>query len=104
MLAEELHFGRAAQRLNMAQPPLSQQIRTLEEELGARLFDRTNRRVELTAAGKALLPEARALLAQAERTSTVAERAQRGEIGELRIGFTSSVAFSAVIPARVPAR
>ncbi|WP_144157290.1 LysR substrate-binding domain-containing protein [Paraburkholderia sp. BCC1885] len=98
VLSEELHFGRAAQRLNMAQPPLSQQIRVLEEELGARLFDRSNRRVELTAAGKALLPEARALLEQAGRTEEVARRAQRGELGELRVGFTGSTAFSVVIP------
>ncbi|PLZ01030.1 LysR family transcriptional regulator [Burkholderia sp. WAC0059] len=98
VLAEELHFGRAAQRLNIAQPPLSQQIRVLEDELGARLFERSNRHVELTPAGKALLPEARALLAQAERAGTVALRAQRGELGELRVGFTSSAAFSTVIP------
>jgi len=98
VLSEELHFGRAAQRLNMAQPPLSQQIRALEEELGARLFERSNRRVELTAAGKALLPEARTLVAQAERAGTVAQRAQRGELGELRVGFTGSAAFSTVIP------
>ncbi len=98
VLSEELHFGRAAQRLNMAQPPLSQQIRVLEEELGARLFERTNRRVELTPAGKALLPEARALVAQAERASIVTLRAQRGELGELRVGFTGSAAFSTIIP------
>jgi DNA-binding transcriptional LysR family regulator len=98
VLSEELHFGRAAQRLGMAQPPLSQQIRVLEDELGARLFARTNRRVELTIAGKALLPEARALLTQAERAATVALRAQRGELGELRIGFTASAMFSGVIP------
>ena len=98
VLSEELHFGRAAQRLNIAQPPLSQQIRVLEEELGARLFERSNRRVELTAAGKALLPEARALVAQAERTGEVARRAQLGELGELRVGFTGSAAFGSVIP------
>jgi DNA-binding transcriptional LysR family regulator len=98
VLAETLHFGRAALRLNIAQPPLSQQIRVLEEELGAQLFDRANRRVDLTPAGKALLPEARALLAQAERVSTVAARAQRGEIGELRVGLTGSGAFTALIP------
>ncbi|MEX3958290.1 LysR substrate-binding domain-containing protein [Trinickia sp. EG282A] len=98
VLAETLHFGRAALRLNIAQPPLSQQIRVLEEELGAQLFDRGNRRVDLTPAGKALLPEARALLAQAERVSTVAARAQRGEIGELRVGLTGSAAFTALIP------
>jgi DNA-binding transcriptional LysR family regulator len=98
VLAETLHFGRAATRLNIAQPPLSQQIRTLENELGAQLFERSNRHVELTPAGKALLPEARALLAQAERAGTIAARAQRGELGELRVGFTSSTAFSSVIP------
>jgi DNA-binding transcriptional LysR family regulator len=98
VLSEELHFGRAALRLAMAQPPLSQQIRVLENELQARLFTRSNRRVELTVAGKALVPEARALLAQAERASMAPMRAQRGELGELRTGFTGSAAFSSVIP------
>lgn len=98
VLSEELHFGRAALRLNIAQPPLSQQIRVLEEELGAQLFARSNRRVELTETGKALVPEARALIAQAERTGIVVQRARRGEMGELRVGFTGSSAFSAVIP------
>jgi DNA-binding transcriptional LysR family regulator len=98
VLSEELHFGRAAERLGMAQPPLSQQIRVLENELQARLFARSNRRVELTAAGRALVPEARALLAQAERASMVPLRTQRGELGELRIGFTGSAAFSSAIP------
>ena len=97
-LAETLHFGRAALRLHIAQPPLSHQIRVLEDELGARLFDRTNRRVELTPAGHALLPEARALLAQAEKTAATAARAQRGELGELRIGFTSTSALNLAIP------
>jgi DNA-binding transcriptional LysR family regulator len=98
VLAETLHFGRAALRLNIAQPPLSHQIRVLEEELGARLFDRSNRHVELTAAGTALLPEARALLAQAEKASAIAARVERGELGELRIGFTSAAALTHVIP------
>ncbi|WP_042297930.1 LysR substrate-binding domain-containing protein [Paraburkholderia bannensis] len=98
VLAETLHFGRAALRLNIAQPPLSHQIRVLEDELGARLFDRSNRHVELTAAGAALLPEARALLAQAEKASTIAARVERGELGELRIGFTSAAALTHVIP------
>lgn len=98
VVAETLHFGRAAMRLNIAQPPLSHQIRVLEEELGARLFERSNRRVELTPAGQALLPEARALLAQAERAGDIAARVQRGELGELRVGFTSSAALTQVVP------
>jgi len=98
VLAETLHFGRAAMRLNIAQPPLSHQIRVLEDELGARLFERSNRRVELTPAGQALLPEARILLAQAERAGGIAARVQRGELGELRLGFTSSSALTQVVP------
>lgn len=97
-LAEELHFGRAAQRLGISQPPLSQQIRVLEEEMGVQLLVRSNRRVELTPAGAVLLPEARALLAQAERARAMTLRAQRGELGELRVGFTGSAAFSSIIP------
>ena len=81
VLAEELHFGRAAERLSISQPPLSQQIRVLEQEFELQLFVRTNRRVELTQAGTDLLPEARRLLAQAERLSSVALRAQLGELG-----------------------
>ena len=94
VLAEELHFARAAERLAISQPPLSQQIRVLEQEFELQLFVRTNRRVELTQAGTDLLPEARRLLAQAERLSSVARRAQLGEFGELRIVFTPSSAFS----------
>jgi DNA-binding transcriptional LysR family regulator len=90
VLAEELHFGRAAARLGISQPPLSQQIRALEADLKAPLFARTNRRVELTAAGRALLVEARATLDQAERAAAVVSQAQRGQIGELRIGFAPS--------------
>src|SRR5262245_18293318 len=94
-LAEELHFGRAADRLGISQPPLSQQIRALEQALDASLFARTNRRVELTEAGRAFLVEARSTLDQAERAALVASRAQRGEVGELKIGFTPSAALIA---------
>lgn len=89
-VAEELHFRRAAERLHISQPPLSQQIRLLEQELGADLFERTNKRVELTQAGRLFLPEARAALSQAERAVEVARKAERGELGELRIGFFPS--------------
>ncbi len=89
-VAEELHFGRAARRLRIAQPPLSQQIRRLEQDLGATLFLRTKRRVELTAAGQAFLPEARSVLTQAERAVHVAQRAGQGEGGRLVVGFVPS--------------
>jgi DNA-binding transcriptional LysR family regulator len=97
-VAEELHMGRAAQRLNIAQPPLSRQIRDLERELGAPLFKRVPRGVELTAAGRAVLPEARLALAQAERLQRTARRAARGEIGRLRVGFVEAAADASVLP------
>ena len=89
-VAEELHFGRAAARVRIAQPPLSQQVRQLEQELGVALFNRTKRRVELTPAGRAFLDHARAILAETERAKRVAQRAGRGEIGRLAIGYASS--------------
>jgi len=92
-VAEELHFGRAAQRLGMSQPPLSQQIRALEEELGVQLLERTSRRVRLTEAGRQFLPEARATLAQADLAARTARSAQRGDVGRLRLGFSTSVPF-----------
>ena len=97
-VAEELHFGRAAARLHIAQPPLSRQIRDLERELGVELFERVPRGVELTAAGRAFLPEARLTLAQAERAQRTAQRAAAGEIGRLRVGFVEAAADAAVLP------
>ncbi|HZF76879.1 MAG TPA: LysR family transcriptional regulator [Acetobacteraceae bacterium] len=99
-LAEELHFTRAARRLGISQPPLSQQIRWMEEALETPLIER-GRRLVLTEAGRALLAEARAALAQAARAETVARRAGRGEIGELRLGLFASApllpGFAAVV-------
>lgn len=97
-VAEELHFGRAAQVLGISQPPLSQQIQALEQEVGARLFERTNRRVELSEAGRLFLQEARLVLGQVDKAADVARRAQLGELGELKIGFTSSAPFNSSIP------
>lgn len=89
-VAEELHFGRAAARVRIAQPPLSQQIRQLEEELGVALFHRTKRRVELTPAGGAFLGHARSVLAETARATRAAQRAARGEIGRLAIAYAAS--------------
>ncbi|HEV7731995.1 MAG TPA: LysR substrate-binding domain-containing protein [Candidatus Binatia bacterium] len=89
-VAEELHFSRAAARLHIAQPPLSQQIRHLEHELEVALFTRTRRRVELTAAGRAFLDEARSVLEQADRAARIARRVGGGQIGHLSIGFVPS--------------
>ena len=102
-VAEELHFGRAAERLGISQPPLSQQIQALEEEIGARLFERTNRRVELTDAGRLFLDESRQVLAQVDKAVLLARRAHLGELGELKIGFTSSAPFTSTIPSSIRA-
>ncbi|GAB7126016.1 LysR family transcriptional regulator [Silvimonas sp. JCM 19000] len=93
-VAETLHFGRAAERLGMTQPPLSQQIQALERDLGAQLFERTNRRVLLTGAGQVLLDNARTILQAVARTREQVQRAHRGETGELRLGFTPSAPFT----------
>ncbi|WP_195605876.1 LysR family transcriptional regulator [Klebsiella oxytoca] len=92
-VAEELHFGHAAARLNISQPPLSQQIQILEQQIGARLFARTNRSVSLTDAGKQFLADSRQILSQVEDAAARAARLHHGETGELRIGFTSSAPF-----------
>jgi DNA-binding transcriptional LysR family regulator len=92
-VAEELHFGRAARRLNVSQPPLSQQIRQLERILGVALFARTSRRVALTPAGSVLLAAARRTLAEADRSIEMAQRAGLGEFDTLRVGYTDSAAL-----------
>lgn len=98
-VAEELHFNRAADRLHIAQPPLSQQIKHLETELGVELFHRrTKRQVQLTEAGHVLLQAAYQILAQLEHAVDETQRAGRGEIGTLTIGFTSSVVYD-ILPA-----
>ncbi|MET4678124.1 LysR family transcriptional regulator [Luteibacter sp. ME-Dv--P-043b] len=89
-VADELHFSRAAERLGMSQPPLSQQIRDLESLLGLRLLRRTNRRVELTDAGRVYLDAARDIVTRVDDAADQARRAERGEIGELHVAFTRS--------------
>lgn len=89
-VAEELHFTRAAARLHIGQPPLSHAIQVLEADVGAQLFVRTKRSVRMTEAGKLFLLDARRILALSEQAAETARRAQRGEAGELRIGFTFS--------------
>ena len=97
-VAEELHFHRAAARLHISQPPLSQQIRALERELGVALLERNRRRVELTAAGASFLHDAREILDSVDRAGERARRIARGELGSLSIGFVGSAMFSAALP------
>lgn len=96
-VAEELHFGRAAQRLHIAQQPLSRQIRDLEAELAVQLFHRTKRTVRLTEVGQAFLTEARKTLRQAEQAVLIAQQVNRGEIGQFAVGFTGP-ALNSVLP------
>lgn len=92
-VAEELHFGRAAERLCMTQPPLTRQIQLLEHALGVKLFERTSRSVRLTTAGRVFLTNAERLLNLARQATTSAQRASKGEIGRLTVGFTSVMGF-----------
>jgi len=93
-VAEELHFGRAARRLNISQPPLSMQIRGLEKELGAALFVRDRRHVALTDAGRVLQAEAGRILPQLDQARTAVQRAGRGEVGRLAVGFITPVEYN----------
>lgn len=93
-VAEELHFGRAALRLHLAQPPLTRQISALEAELGFKLFDRTSRTVTLTAQGRAFLPYARGVLDQVELAQVIASKLAAGTAGQLTLGYVSSIALS----------
>jgi DNA-binding transcriptional LysR family regulator len=101
-VAEELHFRRAAARLHISQPPLSQQIRQLEEELGTQLLTRNRRRVELTPAGEAFLHDARVILSELDGAVGTAQRIGSGQSGRLRINFVGSALVS-IIPAAVQA-
>jgi DNA-binding transcriptional LysR family regulator len=91
VLAQELNFSRAAERLHIVQPALSAQIKSLESELGVQLFIRDRKSVSLTEVGRLFLPQAQSTLDQAETALRTAQRAEEGDIGELRIGFVSSV-------------
>jgi DNA-binding transcriptional LysR family regulator len=97
-VAEELSFSRAAQRLHISQPPLSNQIKQLEEELGVRLFERTNRGVRITEAGHLLLEEARRIFAQVDQATRMVQRVGHGEVGQLTLGFVPSASYEVLPP------
>ena len=95
-VAEELNFRRAAERLNMTQPPLSRQIKLLEHALGLQLFERSNRQVSLTPAGKSFLGNATDILQRAEYAALLAKQAERGQVGTIAMGFVPSAALEFV--------
>ncbi|ACT60179.1 LysR substrate-binding domain-containing protein [Hirschia baltica] len=93
-VAEEMHFGRGAERLNMTQPPVSRQVQVLERVLGTPLFDRTSRSVKLTPAGKRFLVEAKHILRISQDAAAIAKRVASGEVGNLAISFTAASGYS----------
>jgi DNA-binding transcriptional LysR family regulator len=97
-VAEELHFGRAAERLHMAQPPLSQQIRQLEVEIGFDLFRRTKRSVQLTEAGQLFLDRVRVIFTQVDQAIEIGRQANRGDLGQMVVGFVGSAAYNVLPP------
>src|SRR3977135_3946850 len=97
-VGEEQHYGRAAQRLRVAQPALSRQIQDLEKEIGFALFDRLPRGVKLSAAGKIFLEDARRILHQVHEATMRAKRVANGKAGTLRIGFVESISWHGVVP------
>jgi len=100
-VAEERNFTRAAVKVGIGQPPLSQQIRALEDEIGTPLFHRVPHGAELTEAGSAFLPRARTILRESHEAKIAAQRASRGETGRLRVGFSVSAAFNPAVPAPI---
>jgi DNA-binding transcriptional LysR family regulator len=97
-VGEEQHYGRAAQRLHLAQPALSRQIQDLEEEIGFKLFDRLPRGVKISAAGKFFLEDARRILQQVNEAAARAKRVALGQTGTLRVGFVESISWHGVVP------
>ncbi|MFG1332478.1 LysR substrate-binding domain-containing protein [Xanthobacter autotrophicus] len=102
-VAEQLHFSRAAEQLGMAAPSMTKQIQDMERALGVRLFHRTKRSVQLTAAGSLFLDDARRVLEQAERAQDTARRAGRGELGRIVIGYVASTGYAGVLQEQVAA-
>jgi len=97
-VGEDQHYGRAAERLGIAQPALSRQVQDLEKELGFTLFDRLPRGVKLTAAGKLFLSDARRILQEVQGAKLRAERVARGQAGMLRVGFVEALSWHGVVP------
>jgi DNA-binding transcriptional LysR family regulator len=103
IVSDELHFGRAAVRLHIAQPPLTRQISALEAELGFRLFDRSTRNVTLTSEGRYCLPYARAVLEQVDLTASITSKLAAGSAGHLAVGYASSIALSDIFSQTIQA-